>query len=78
MNQTPSPTVSPLDADVFGLDREHKRAWLLDGLNELTGHHRSHCPEYGRMLEALWPAAAASTIESVPWLPVRLFKHLDL
>lgn len=70
---------APLDAEVYGLGREGKRAWLLEGLNRLTRHHTAHCAEYARMMEALWPGAGSATaLESVPWLPVRLFKMLDL
>ena len=70
---------APLDADVFGLIRTEKRAWLLDGLNELTRHHAMHCPEYAKMMDSMWRDAGASPhLESVPWIPVRLFKLLDL
>lgn len=69
----------PLDTDVFTLDRTSKRQWLLQGLHELHRLHYSHCTEYARMMDALWPAAdSAPDIESLPWLPVRLFKHLEL
>jgi len=71
--------IAPLDADVYGLDRVSKRRWLLGGLNDLTQHHRENCTEYGRMVDSLWPASiTAPDLESVPWLPVRLFKMLDL
>lgn len=76
-----TPVASPssaLDVDVFGLDRDRKRAWLLEGLNRLTAHHQSHCAPYARILDALWPASPAQTLETVPWLPVRMFKLLDL
>lgn len=75
---SPDPA-APLDWEVFGLDRVRKRALLRDGLNALTAHHAAHCPEYARMTTALWPGAdAAATLEDVPWLPVRLFKMIDL
>jgi len=76
-----SPATAPaaaLDVDVFGLDRAHKRAWLLDGLNRLTAHHQARCLPYARVLEGLWPVAPAPSLEAVPWLPVRMFKLLDL
>ena len=70
---------SPLDWDVYGLPLARKRALLLDGLNALTAHHVLHCDPYARMMDALWPeASAASTLGSVPWLPVRLFKLMEL
>lgn len=67
-----------LDVDVFGLDYAHKRIWLLDGLNRLTAHHRMQCAPYAHILDGLWPAAEAVNLEQVPWLPVRMFKLLDL
>ena len=72
-------TTDPLDVGVFDLDREHKRAWLLDGLRRLHQHHMAHCVAYSRMMTALWPDANRATqIEELPWLPVRLFKTLEL
>lgn len=73
-----TPPAAALDVDVFGLDRAHKRAWLLDGLNRLTAHHQARCLPYARVLEGLWPVAPAPSLEAVPWLPVRMFKLLDL
>jgi hypothetical protein len=68
----------PLAADVYGLAAAIKRPWLLDGLNALTAHHRAHCAPYANVLDALWPAGPAATVEDLPWLPVRLFKLEDL
>ena len=67
-----------LDVDVFGLDRASKRAWLLDGLNRLTALHRAQCAPYARILDGLWAAEGAASLEEVPWLPVRMFKLMDL
>ena len=68
-----------LDWDVYGLPRERKRALLRDGLNALTEHHVTHCEPYARIMGSLWPDAAnAPGLETVPWLPVRLFKLLEL
>ncbi|MGY0505568.1 LuxE/PaaK family acyltransferase [Luteimonas sp. e5] len=72
-------TESPLDIEVFSIGREDKRTWLRDGLDALTRHHQARCAPYGNMLQALWPRAGQSdSLEAVPWLPVRLFKLLDL
>ena len=67
-----------LDVDVFGLDRASKRSWLLDGLNRLTALHRAQCAPYARILNGLWAAEGAARLEDVPWLPVRMFKLMDL
>lgn len=69
----------PLAVGVFDLDRERKRTWLMDGLRELHQLHRAQCPEYAHMIDALWlDADQAAEIEQLPWLPVRLFKLLEL
>jgi len=75
---TPISATSALDVEVFGLHREQKRVWLLEGLNRLTAHHQVHCRPYARILESLWPPKPAADLESLPWLPVRMFKLLDL
>lgn len=67
-----------LDVEVFGMDRVHKRVWLLEGLNRLTAHHGAHCAPYARILDGLWSAGEASHLEQVPWLPVRMFKLMEL
>lgn len=72
-------TADPLDVGVFDLDRAHKRPWLLAGLCELHALHYAKCPPYARMIDSLWPhAGEASEIEQLPWLPVRLFKLMEL
>ncbi len=74
----PAAAEDPLAADVYGLHAATKRPWLVEGLNALTAHHRAHCPAYARILDALWSASPAASIEELPWLPVRLFKLEDL
>lgn len=61
----------------YGLPRAEKNALLLAGLNELTAHHRTHCPPYARILDAL-AAKPAERLEDVPFLPVSLFKTHSL
>lgn len=65
-------------AGMFGMDRESKRRWLLEGLQRLTRHHQTHCPAYGRMVNGLWAGGSSDALENLPWLPVRLFKLIDL
>ena len=77
MPETPLPAAA-LEVDVYGLDRQAKRSWLLEGLQALTRHHRERCAPYAAMLDALWNGGDADTLEALPWLPVRLFKQLDL
>ncbi len=80
MNMAPATPLAAaaLDVDVFGLDRQAKREWLLHGLQSLTRHHHAHCAPYAAMLDALWQGGAADSLEALPWLPVRLFKQLEL
>lgn len=59
----------------YSLAQEEKDRILAQGLSALTDHHRTHCPEYARILSVFHeddrriehPADA-------PWLPVSLFK----
>jgi len=48
-----------LEAEVYGLGRQAKREWLLDGLQSLTRHHHLSCPPYRAMLDALWRGGQA-------------------
>lgn len=65
-----------LDWPVYELDRADKRARLESELQALTRHHAAHCAPYARLLAARGVAPdAAFTLEALPWLPVRLFKH---
>lgn len=73
----PMMNIAPLDAEVFGLERETKRLWLTNGLAELTRHHVANCEAYARIVESVWKNGITD-LESVPWLPVRLFKLMDL
>ena len=63
----------------FGVAREEKKALLREGLLRLTEHHRAQCAPYARMMETVgYSAADVHAVENVPFLPVRLFKELEL
>jgi len=65
-----------LDWPVYELDAAEKRRRLEAELSTLTAHHAAHCDPYARVLAAQGVAPqAAFTLESLPWLPVQLFKH---
>lgn len=67
-------TVSP-----FGLARADKRAFLGAQLQALTQWHGAQCEPYARLLQRVWPdLPAAPTLEDLPFVPVRLFKGMDL
>ena len=61
------------------LESPRDEALLLTELRALTRHHRAHCPAYAAMLDRLWPDAdRAERLADLPWLPVSLFKRLEL
>jgi Acyl-protein synthetase, LuxE len=62
----------------FGVPQADKRRELLQTLSALTEWHRQRCEPYGAMLSRLYSGGAASTLEDLPLLPVRLFKNMLL
>ena len=62
---------------VFTLPQAKKEEVLLSELSALVSHHRLACAPYDRILSANGYVEASSLAE-LPWLPVRLFKNLDL
>lgn len=61
----------------YGLDEKEKNRMLTYRLLELTEHHRKNCPEYGRILDSIG-YSGVQDYKQLPFLPVRLFKELDL
>ncbi len=63
----------------FSLDKAEKSARLSTELSELTRHHSEHCELYRNMLHALsFDSCQVSNCAEIPFLPVRLFKELEL
>ena len=62
---------------VFTLPQAAKEEVLLKELSALVDHHRSHSEPYDRILAANG-YQGASSVADLPWLPVRLFKNLEL
>jgi hypothetical protein len=62
---------------VFTLTQAEKEKVLLPELSGLVKHHQERCEPYARILAAAGYAGADS-IADLPWLPVRLFKNLEL
>jgi hypothetical protein len=62
---------------VFTLSQAEKEKVLLEELSGLVKHHQERCEPYARILAANGYAGADSVAE-LPWLPVRLFKNLEL
>ncbi len=71
-----------LDLDIskpYDVLLDEKEAALLKTLNSLTSWHIERCKLYANMIERLFPEATeANTLNEVPYLPVRLFKMLEL
>lgn len=68
-----------LQLEPYGVGREDKRRLLTDKLTELTALHAERCPPYARMLRTVgYDAAHIESYEDLPFLPVRLFKEMEL
>lgn len=68
-----------MDAPPFAYARAEKTDFLLRELRALTEHHYEHCPGYKRILDVLHvDPRAISSVEAVPFIPVRLFKDFEL
>ena len=63
----------------YSLPRPEKQAIYASLLTQLTQFHRTRCPAYGRLLQALGcPEHMECTVENTPMLPVSIFKELEL
>ena len=68
-----------LNADPYSWDKAEKGAALTAALKDLTAHHADNCVPYRRMLSARgFDLDAVSSYEELPFLPVSLFKDLEL
>ncbi len=47
-------------------------------MHELTRHHYNNCDEYKKILDLVYGFKNKKDIESLPFLPAKLFKELDL
>jgi len=63
----------------FSLAKPEKDIFLLERLNNLTEFHLENCSEYFSLLSKFnILSSKATNIEDIPFIPVRLFKHIDL
>lgn len=68
-----------LEMPPYSLDRVAKGALLTEALRDLSAHHLAHCEPYARMMRAVgFDPAGCTSYEQLPFLPVSLFKDLDL
>lgn len=64
-----------LAAPQFSLTQPDKDRVLGEQLRELTEHHRAACPDYRKIVDAIFAGhRAISTPADLPFLPVSLFK----
>ncbi len=61
----------------YEVDKDRKSKILNERLIELTEFHRKNCPEYASMLK-LGGGVNFESYYDIPFLPVRLFKKLEL
>lgn len=63
----------------YSLTKAAKHALMSEHLSALTQHHYAHCESYRNILDALsFHPDTSSLYTDIPFLPVRLFKELDL
>nr|WP_252321332.1 hypothetical protein [Candidatus Symbiopectobacterium sp. PLON1] len=63
----------------YSLNREEKRALILQRLSDLTAYHYAHCLAYHRILNGLNLAQVNyQAVEDIPFIPVSLFKEMAL
>lgn len=63
----------------YSLNKNEKEKLLLNELNQLTQMHRMKCIEYANYLDAIgFFQGQADTLEDVPFVPVRIFKELEM
>lgn len=68
-----------LERKPYGDDRKVKADMLLGRMNELTGHHYSCCREYRRLIDTLYGGRTEyDKLSEVPFIPVKLFKKMEL
>ena len=68
-----------LNIPPFSLNKKEKEILLTDRLAKLTRIHQKKCPEYARILSAVnYDTEKIDSYKEIPFLPVRLFKELDL
>lgn len=68
-----------LKIEPYSLGKDEKEKLLTERLVELTEKHKKDCPEYAHILDTIgYSKAKITTFKDIPFLPVRMFKELDL
>lgn len=65
-----------LDWPIYHIPQHEKYDLLISRLKEMTQYHYDHCQEYASLLNAYGiDISAISSLEEIPFFPVRLFKN---
>lgn len=73
------PTLQLDTTQPYGFRADTKEPAFLDALNGLTMWHQQRCSSYANMIERIFHTGSNATmLAEVPYLPVRLFKTLEL
>jgi len=68
-----------IDTPPYSLPQARKEAMLIEGLGRLMRHHYERCPEYARIVDLAWNGRLdIQSLADAPYLPVSLFKELEL
>lgn len=68
-----------LGAAPYSIRQAHKDAAILEGLNGLVSYHYERCLPYRRIIDAAWGGLRQyDRLQDVPYLPVSVFKGLEL
>ena len=77
--------MKPMDIDTvlkiapYALTQQEKEGILVPLFNDLIQHHVSHSPGYARIIDLLYQGVTHyASIESLPYLPVNVFKEMRL
>ncbi|SDP35937.1 LuxE/PaaK family acyltransferase [Selenomonas ruminantium] len=62
----------------FSLSQQDKRRVFSEALNKLTLYHQNNCKSYRNILKALDYEGETDDYVNLPFLPVRVFKEMDL
>lgn len=68
-----------LNMQPYQINKKEKQSVLIERLTELFCKHMENCQKYRKMIESTgFLGKEFGTLEEIPFLPVRLFKMLDL
>lgn len=63
----------------YSLEKAEKEQLLLKELNQLTKMHKAECAAYANYLDAIgYEQEQAKTLEEIPFVPIRIFKELEM